>query len=442
MSRKSKLKAAILLSAMISASIASAQLPVKTMTMQEAGFSAIRGDAVVLGDGNTISIGQKFPDGAELKSIDLSSKSIETDRYVLTIKMDGLDQALEALRSPGAITKPQGERGEPVAKPQGEPSAANDAPQSQLPTLPPPEKVAVRMRGQPTVVERQRVSPSPAEALAQTPRVQAGNPPSKEDQGKRLPALKKDDPALKPFVVHTRIGINEVVNVSSRLLNRISTPFPEPVIVDTSGAKYKIVGSEIFLLPANDEPAGIYIFNKNDPTQTISLTIVPQGGIPGQNILVKLEDFRPIGDLALAKSARNALATQANDYESSLVKILLAAVNGEINGFSPVPLHTDVAVIDEIQITPDVVFQGQTLDVYRYRLRNMSKSVAALHEGAFYRKGIKAISFFPKTELAPDEQTFVYIVSDKAMAEGPRFSSPADERVMGQESEVWPGDLK
>ena len=40
-----------------------------------------------------------------------------------------------------------------------------------------------------------------------------------------LPGLKKDDPSLKPFVIHTRNGVNEIVRMSSKLLNRIATPF-------------------------------------------------------------------------------------------------------------------------------------------------------------------------------------------------------------------------
>jgi conjugal transfer pilus assembly protein TraK len=287
----------------------------------------------------------------------------------------------------------------------------------------------VTIGGAPTVKEVQR-APSPPVPPTSPARSLAGEAPPSQDRDKRLPALRPDDPSLKPFVLHTRIGVNEVVTVSSRLLNRISTPFQDLVVIDTSGAQFKVVGSELFLLPASDEPAGIYLFDKSNPTQTISLTLVPQGNIPGQNILIKIEDFRALGNLALASSASSVLAAKPADYESVLTQILVSAVNGKIPGFNAVPLQTSVALIDDIEVEPDVVFQGSAYDVYRYRLRNTSGDEIALNEGVFYREGVRAVSFFPRNTLKPQESTYVFMVADKANAPGSVFQSKADEEVV------------
>lgn len=278
----------------------------------------------------------------------------------------------------------------------------------------------------------QRVSPATPPTTNAPARALAGEPAPAAERDKRLPALKPDDPALKPFVLHTRIGVNEVVTISSRLLNRISTPFQEPVVVDTSGAQFKVVGSEVFLLPASDEPAGIYLFDKSNPTQVVSLTLVPQAAIPGQNILIKLEDLRALGNLALTSSASATLAAKPADYESMLTQILVSAVNGKIAGFNAVPLQTSVALIDEVEVEPDVVFQGGSYDVYRYRLRNTSDETIALNEGVFYREGVRAVTFFPRDTLAPQGKTYVFIVADKAKAPGATFQSEADQAVTGK----------
>ncbi|MBV7542103.1 type-F conjugative transfer system secretin TraK [Acidovorax sp. sic0104] len=233
-----------------------------------------------------------------------------------------------------------------------------------------------------------------------------------------LPGLKKDDPSLKPFVLHTRNGVNEIVRLSGRLLNRIATPFKSPMVIDTSASDYKVVGSDIYYTPAGDKPIGLFIADEANTQQTISLTIIPAQDIPGQNLIVKLEDLRTVQNLAAAPSDAEAeiLAPRASDYTGFVRTLMTQAVRGRITGFSPVPLEGGVARMGTLEVEPEVSFAGSVVDVYRYKLLNAGKERIDLLETAFYRKGVKAVSFFPRISLAPGEHSYVFLLADKPKA--------------------------
>lgn len=233
-----------------------------------------------------------------------------------------------------------------------------------------------------------------------------------------LPGLKKDDPALKPFVLHTRNGVNEIVRLSGRLLNRIATPFKSPMVIDTSAAEYKVVGSDIYYRPVGDKPIGLFIAEEKSSQQTISLTVIPAYDIPGQNLIVKLEDLRTVQDLTSepTEAESEVLSPRPTDYTSFVRSLLTQAVRGRIAGFSPIPLEGGVARMGALEVEPELAFAGAVVDIYRYKLRNAGKEAVDLVETAFFRKGVKAISFFPLMSLQPGEGSYVFLLADKPRA--------------------------
>ncbi len=233
-----------------------------------------------------------------------------------------------------------------------------------------------------------------------------------------MPGLKKDDPSLKPFVLHTRNGVNEIVKMSSRLLNRVATPFKKPIIIDTSESVSKIVGSDVYFMPTGDQPIGLFIADSANTSQTVSLTVIPDDAIPGQNLIVKLEDLRTVKSLTGATAAETQIAQpKANDYTSMVRSLLASAAKGTVPGFTPVPLEGGVARMDDLSIEPELTFAGSVADIYRYRLSNVGSEPIDLVETAFFRAGVKAVSFFPRTSLKPGEQSHVFILADKPQSD-------------------------
>lgn len=235
-----------------------------------------------------------------------------------------------------------------------------------------------------------------------------------------MPGLKKDDPTLKPFVLHTRNGVNEIVKLSSHLLNRLATPFKKPVLIDTTDVPHKIVGSDIYYMPAGNNPIGLYITDATNTSQTISLTIIPDSSIPGQNLIIKMEDLRALESLSLAAASVEEAAVmqpKASDYTSFVRSLMTQAVRGQIPGFSPVPLEGGVARLGELTVTPELVFTGSVLDIYRYQVENAGLLPMDLAETAFAREGVKAVSFFPLSSLEPGQQSYVFLLAGKPNAD-------------------------
>ena len=235
-----------------------------------------------------------------------------------------------------------------------------------------------------------------------------------------LPGLKKDDPSLKPFVIHTRNGVNEIVRMSGKLLNRIATPFGKPAVIDTSNSMAKVVGSDVYFIPNGDQPIGLFIVDSANTSQSISMTVIPSGAIPGQSVIIKLEDLRASTNISGASEEEAEIsAPRASDYAGFIRSLMSQAVRGKVTGFNPVPLESGVAKIGPLQVTPEIAFTGATVDIYRYQIVNKSGEKVDLTETAFYRKGIKAVSFFPTISLKPEQSGYVFILADKPVSAAP-----------------------
>lgn len=228
-----------------------------------------------------------------------------------------------------------------------------------------------------------------------------------------LPGLKNDDPTLRPWVLHTRNGVNEVVKLSASLINRIATPFRKPILIDPSNATAKVLGSDVYYTPNNANPVGIFIVDGENRGQTISLTVIPTAGIPGQNLIVKLEDLRAAEDLTPNAPKKGQPPNKESDYVGYIRSLMTHALRGSVPGFSVVPLEGGVAKMGDLKITPDLVFSGSAIDIYRYRVVNTGTQSIDLQEPPFYRKGVRAVSFFPRLALSPTEETFVFILAGK-----------------------------
>lgn len=250
-------------------------------------------------------------------------------------------------------------------------------------------------------------------AIAEAQR-EGGQPLDPIQREMNLPGLKKDDPTLKPFVIHTRNGVNEIVRMSSKLLNRIATPFTKPVVIDTSSSMAKVVGSDVYFIPAGEQPIGLFIVDQANTSQSISLTIIPAGAIPGQSVIVKMEDLRASNNLTAGSDEESEITTpRASDYSGYIRTLMTQAVRGKVTGFNPVPLEGGSARLGPLMVTPEIAFSGGAVDIYRYRITNTTSEKVDLVETAFYRKGVKAVSFFPSISLKADQTGYVFLLAEK-----------------------------
>lgn len=316
----------------------------------------------------------------------------------------------------GSALAQAGATGAPIAAPSASKPAASSAQVIQLkrvspaakPTLSAPVATAAGAAAQ---------AAAPGADVATPPAVQGllGKQlpgPAPRVQAQELPGLGVMPGApVDNRIKSVRVGTdrNELIYISRHQLNKISTPFDDPKAVDATGATLKAVGQEIFVKPNSDEPLTIYVTN-GGKGQSIGLTLVPAASLPAQAIVLE-PDTR---SKALAGETA-APEPVASDYVSRINQIVRSlALGGTPDGFTRSRLPASVVSGADVVIEPQYKYAGSVWDLYAYKLRSKSAAPLELSEEAFYSEGVRAVAFYPSHLLQDQEETTVFVISDRA----------------------------
>jgi len=220
-------------------------------------------------------------------------------------------------------------------------------------------------------------------------------------------------------VVTVRVGSdrNEAVYVALNQLNKISTPFADPQIIDATGATLKAVGQDLFLKPASDAPFTVYVTD-GGKGQATGITLVPRANMPAQSIVLELDN-----PSAAARSVASADADEpvASDYVSRINGIIKSLALGNVPaGFTKGRLPNTVVTGKELVIQPQHKYSGSTYDVYAYKVRSVSTVPLEMKEDAFYSDVVRAVAFYPSAMLQTGEETTVFVVADRPASEAAR----------------------
>jgi len=225
-----------------------------------------------------------------------------------------------------------------------------------------------------------------------------------------LPALGSpaQGPNAKQNIVRINEGNNEIVYVALGFPNRISTPYDNPKAIWGTNVEFTTVGRDLYVIPDQETPIGLFVTDPTGSAPTASLTLIPRPGLPGQNILLTLE-----GGWRRPEPPDAAKSAPPSDYENGMEKLLRQFVQGGIAaGFQEGTLRIGMARVGPVLLTPEKVFTGSAFNVYRYRVENTGRDVMELNEPSFHEEGVRAVAFWPNARLAPGEATQVFIVAD------------------------------
>lgn len=200
-----------------------------------------------------------------------------------------------------------------------------------------------------------------------------------------------------------------VVAVSAANMNRINTPFRNPIVLVNGGAKYKVVGQDVYLVMESDQPVGVYVReddNLANNSPVASLTLVPKA-IPMQNISVVLAN-------AMRERLSNPNAKLATDYQDVLRLTMGQVSVGKLpDGYSKSNVREKtVARVGAVTLRPKVIYSGVENNIYVYTAQNVTGQYVELSEPSFWHKGVRAVAFNEKIKLAPNDTTEVIIVAD------------------------------
>lgn len=200
-----------------------------------------------------------------------------------------------------------------------------------------------------------------------------------------------------------------VVAVSASSMNRVNTPFRNPIVLTNGGANYSVVGQDVYIASQSDQPIGVFIreddrLANNSPVA--SLTLVPKPLAP-QNITLVLAS-------ALKERLTNPNAKIATDYTDVLRQTMTAIAQHKLpDGYSKSNVNSKaIARIGGVIMQPKAMYSGVENNVYVYNARNATNQFIELNEPSFWHKGVRAVAVNGDIKLAPAAVTEIIIIAD------------------------------
>lgn len=240
--------------------------------------------------------------------------------------------------------------------------------------------------------------------LAQLPHESLTNP----NMLARAP-ISLDQANLRQQTVTIDNDDTHVVAVSAANMNRINTPFRNPIVLVNGGAKYKVVGQDVYVVMESDQPVGVYVReddNLANNSPVASLTLIPKA-IPMQNISVVLAN-------TMRERLSNPNAKLATDYQDVIrLNMSQVAVGKLPDGYSKSNVREKtIARVGAVTLRPKAIYSGVENNIYVYTAQNVTGQYVELSEPSFWHKGVRAVAFNEKIKLAPNDTTEVIIVAD------------------------------
>jgi conjugal transfer pilus assembly protein TraK len=227
-----------------------------------------------------------------------------------------------------------------------------------------------------------------------------------------------DGVVAPPPVIELRSGQNAMLAVAFAHLNRIVTPFDEPVVQTTSTAQTKVDGSLLYVATNVEEPIALFVHNKDEPEVAFSLTLVP-AEIPPISTEVRL-----VGEAPQRASSRKSVVVEeaakafetSHAYPQMLTTLLRDIALGKVpDGFGLELLHgpnpwMPACRQPNVHVQPAQLVVGSSVMAFVAKATNIGHSPLDLDESACDAPHVRAVAAWPTAHLAPGQSTELYLV--------------------------------
>ena len=132
---------------------------------------------------------------------------------------------------------------------------------------------------------------------------------------------------LGPRNLEVTPGTTVLVEIAIGHLNRIVTPFADPVVHTVSNASTQVDGSVVYVATDTEEPVALYIGDGQGSTLALALTLAPRY-VPPREVRLTVPGYR-------SKHAGNATATRAAVEPVAAMPMLANASDRDGDGNGP-----------------------------------------------------------------------------------------------------------
>lgn len=212
-------------------------------------------------------------------------------------------------------------------------------------------------------------------------------------------------------------GINELMPIAVGHLNRLVTPFDNPVVTTTSQATTSTKGKIVYVATADETPVTLYITPGDNQDIALSLTLIPKR-IPAREIHLSLDQEtykRLIQWQRQSATSSGQPANQEQSYITTLKQLFRdLGLQKTPAGYSlrdPSQSEQIHCHQDRVRIHTGQLLEGQELLIFVGVARNTGVTPIEFDERACasIQDEVLAVAAWPKVVLGPGESTELYV---------------------------------
>lgn len=234
-----------------------------------------------------------------------------------------------------------------------------------------------------------------------------------------LKAAEQQATSVAPQQIQIKPGINELMPIAVGHLNRLVTPFDNPVVTTTSQATTSTKGKIVYVATSDETPVTLYITPGDNQDIALSLTLIPKR-IPAREIHLSLDKDSYKILTKLQQQAKTASSAKAADQEQEYISHLKKTfrdlgLQKTPAGFSlRDPSHGENihCLQSQVQIKTGQVLEGQDMLILVGIVRNTGSTAIEFDERscATTQAEVLAVAAWPKVVLGANESTELYVV--------------------------------
>jgi conjugal transfer pilus assembly protein TraK len=223
--------------------------------------------------------------------------------------------------------------------------------------------------------------------------------------------------SVAPQTLQVKPGINELMPIAVGHLNRLVTPFDNPVVTTTSQATTSTKGKIVYVATADETPVTLYITPGDNQDIALSLTLIPKR-IPAREIHLSLDQVtykRLTQWQQRTNESSDKPANQEQDYITTLKQLFRdLGLQKTPAGFSlrdPSQSEQIHCHQDRVRIYTGQLLEGQDLLIFVGVARNTGVIPIEFDERACasIQDEVLAVAAWPKVVLGPGESTELYV---------------------------------
>jgi conjugal transfer pilus assembly protein TraK len=237
--------------------------------------------------------------------------------------------------------------------------------------------------------------------------------------------------SLGPKTIRVSPGTTAIVEVAIDHLNRIVTPFASPQVRTVSSATTQVDGNAVYVATASEEPVSLFITDSGDTATAISLTLAPRHIPPREVRLVLTGGFVRTSTPPVPKP-RTPIAASDQPYVEHIATAFRALARNQVPagyGLRPAGRGERVACRQPgLSVRTAQVLDGGRLRILAARARNQGKLPIDLEErtcSAGSGTLVAAVAVWPRTRLAPGQETELYVAVRSREPDPERHDRPS-----------------